>query len=120
MNLDGISMVPTLLGHPDEQPLHEAMYWEFSERGRSQAARMGNWKGVRLNLKQNPDAPIELYDLDADIGEQRDVAAQQPAIIRRIATYLQSAREPSDNWPIRELPRSRPPTKKAEQSKFEK
>ncbi|MBI2477703.1 MAG: hypothetical protein HYV60_03365 [Planctomycetia bacterium] len=100
MNLDGISMVPTLLGHPDEQPLHEAMYWEFSERGRSQAARMGNWKGVRLNLKQNPDAPIELYDLAKDIGEEHNIADQRPEVVAQLEAIMKREHVESESFPL--------------------
>ena len=42
---DGISFVPALLGK--EQKQHPYLYWEFYERGYSQAVRMGNYKGVR-------------------------------------------------------------------------
>jgi arylsulfatase A-like enzyme len=31
--LDGLSLVPTLLGRPAEQKRHEYLYWEFHERG---------------------------------------------------------------------------------------
>ena len=52
-------------------PSHEFLYWEFHERGFQQAVRMGKWKAMRLKN----GVPLELYDLDADVGETRDVAA---------------------------------------------
>jgi hypothetical protein len=34
-----------------------------------------------------------------DVGEERDVAAQHPEIIRQIAAIMTSARIPSEHWP---------------------
>jgi arylsulfatase A len=97
---DSISFVPALRGRDDEQKRHEFLYWEFHERGFSQAALyQGRWKGVRL---RSLDAPMELYDLQSDIGEQNDVAAEHPVIVARIAAYLNSARTESEVWPIRQ------------------
>jgi arylsulfatase A-like enzyme len=97
---DGISFVPTLLGQADRQPAHPYLYWEFHEQGKKQAVRMGAWKGVRLHAAQDPNGPIELYDLGTDIGETTDVAADHPDIVARIATVLREARTPSPRWPI--------------------
>jgi arylsulfatase A-like enzyme len=55
----------------------------------TQAIRLGNWKAV----KSNPEAPWELYDLAKDIGETKNVAAQNRKIVSRIAQYAQAARE---------------------------
>ena len=61
----------------EQQPAHDFLYWEFHERGFQQAVRMGRWKAVRLKK----DAPLELYDLAADPGEQHDVAAANPEVV---------------------------------------
>lgn len=98
--LDGISIVPTLLGRSDEQPQHESLYWEFSERGRSQAARLGNWKGVRVDLKKNPNAPIELYDLSKDLGEEHDVADLHPDIVAKLQAVMKREHVDSESFPL--------------------
>jgi len=98
--LDGISMVPTLLGHAEEQARHEMLYWEFSERGRSQAARIGNWKGVRVELMKNPNAPIELYDLSNDLGEEHDIADQHPEVVSKLKAVLQREHTDSETFPL--------------------
>lgn len=98
--LDGISLVPTLLGQTDEQPRHEALYWEFTERGRSQAARIGRWKGVQVDLKKNPDAPIELYDLSNDLAEEHDVADKHPEIVRKLKAVMQREHVDSVTFPL--------------------
>lgn len=94
-NLDGISFLPTLLGKPDEQKIHEYLYWEFHERGGRQAVRKGKWKAVKYNVLKNPNAPIELYDLSKDIGEKNNVAQQHPEIVRDMERILKEARTPS-------------------------
>lgn len=94
---DGISILPALVdGKPVEHP---PLYWEFHERGFSQAARMGDWKAVRNGV----DKPLELYDLSVDIHEDIDLSAQHPDVIDRFETYLESARTESDLWPIPEM-----------------
>jgi arylsulfatase A len=94
--MDGISILPTLLeGRVVEHP---PMYWEFHQRGFDQAARIGVWKAVRHGMRE----PIELYDLKSDVGEQRDVAAEQPDVVRRFEEYFKTARVDSPIWPIRE------------------
>jgi arylsulfatase A-like enzyme len=99
-NIDGISYLPTLLGEPRKQRRHEFLYWEFHEQGKRQAVRMGDWKGVRMNVAKNPDGPIELYNLKDDLGEKHDVADERPEIVARIARYMKEARTPSQHWPL--------------------
>jgi arylsulfatase A-like enzyme len=95
-DLDGLSILPVLLGGPTIP--HPPCYWEFHQRGFDQAARIGDWKAVRHGRKE----PIELYDLKADLGEQRDVAAAHPELVRKFDDYMKSARFDSEVWPIRE------------------
>ncbi|HOO85757.1 MAG TPA: arylsulfatase [Prolixibacteraceae bacterium] len=85
-NVNGISFLPTLTGR--DQKLHEHLYWEFHEQGGKQAVRMGKWKGVRLNMQNNPNAPIELYNLEIDIAEQNNVANEYPEIVSRISEIM--------------------------------
>jgi arylsulfatase A-like enzyme len=96
-NLDGISILPTLLGQPQTNQ-HAFLYWEFHERGSQQAVRMGDWKGLRLKM----DGPLELYNLKTDIGERDNVADKNPEVVAKIETYLKTARIESAAWPLRE------------------
>jgi len=97
--LDGLSFVPALLGRPREGLWHRFLYWEFHERGFSQAVLMeGRWKAVR---NRRPDLPLELYDLEVDPGETRDVAAEHPQVLSLIEEFLGTARSDSPDWPIR-------------------
>jgi len=98
--LDGISMVPTLLGQDQKQKKHEFLYWEFHAQGKKQAVRMDYWKGVRLNVEKNPDGPIELYNLEVDIAEKHNVVDQHPEIVVKIVNYMKTAHVPSEYWPL--------------------
>jgi arylsulfatase A len=86
---DGISLLPTLLGKDQQQQKRPYIYFEFPEKGGQVAIRMGDWKGVRTNIKQNVNAPWQLYNLKADIGEKKNIAAQNPEIIKQFVAYAQ-------------------------------
>ena len=94
--LDGISILPTLLGQPQTRN-HQFLYWEFHEDGFKQAVRTGDWKGVRFGV----DGPLELYNLAADLSEKTNVAAAHPDIVARIEDYLKTARTEDKNWPTK-------------------
>ncbi len=101
--IDGISILPTLLGRPQQQKQHEYLYWELNGQ---QAVRLGDWKAVRLK----PDQKIQLFNLKTDIGEKLDVAAQHPDIVAQIEEILVKGRTESDVFPLR-------PPKAAKQKK---
>ena len=71
--VDGISVVPTLLGRA--QKTHEFLYWEFFERGFQQAVRHGDWKAIRLKQGE----PLVLYDVK---GDPRNSATLRASIRR--------------------------------------
>lgn len=80
--IDGVSYVPTLLG--EKQDAHDYLFWKYGEK---EAVRQGKWKAVRLKA----DAPIELYDLETDIGEQSDVAADHPDVVAKMQQLMEEA-----------------------------
>lgn len=94
-NVDGVSIAPTLLGQPQELS-QRFIYWEFHEGGFSQAVRWGRWKAYREGLQ----GELELYDVERDLGEARDVAAQHPDVVARIEEYLRTARTDSYEFRI--------------------
>lgn len=95
-HIDGISFVPALTGRDKEQTGHEYLYWEFHERGGRQAIRKGNWKGVKLNMTDNPSAPVELYNLEQDPYEKHDISEFYPQITAEIDSLMQLAHNPDD------------------------
>ncbi len=99
-NSDGISMVPTLLGK-GSQPKHKYLYWEFPACGGRIAVRSGKWKGVRNNVINQPNSPMELYDLKKDSGEQNNVADKYPEVVERIMAIMEEAHTPSDLYKLK-------------------
>jgi arylsulfatase A-like enzyme len=101
---DGISYLPTLAGR-GEQRDHDYLYWEFYEQGGKQAVRWRNWKGIRLNVGSDPEAPIELYNLENDLAETTNVADQHVNVARQIETMM---REAHSEWEIMSFAAKRP------------
>jgi arylsulfatase A-like enzyme len=94
-NIDGISVAPLFLGKIKQIP-ERFLYWEFYERGFEQAVQWGQWKAVR----HKPGGPLELYKLPDDIGESKNIAAQNPDVAAKIEAYLKTARTDSPEFPI--------------------
>lgn len=95
--LDGISLLPSLTGK-GEQKEHEYLYWEFHEFGGKQAVLKDGWKAIRLNAKEDPDAPIELYNLRIDPGEERDLAQEFPQKTQEMTQLLDQIRTSNPNF----------------------
>ncbi|MBW8885723.1 MAG: sulfatase-like hydrolase/transferase, partial [Planctomycetia bacterium] len=93
-DIDGLSIVPTLLNEPSNQKPHEYLYWTFYERGGGQAIRVGDWKAIQ----QPMDSALRLYDLSKDLSEEHDVAAQHPDVVARLKAMMKAAYTPHPNW----------------------
>ena len=91
--LDGISILPTLLGQKQAKQ-HDSLYFEIYEPYFQQSLRMGDWKGYRLGTK----APLELYDLKADPAEKQDIAAAHPDIVKKIEAIMLAEHTPSPHY----------------------
>jgi arylsulfatase A-like enzyme len=83
-DMDGVSILPTLLSKQVPQTKHEFMYFEYPENGGQIAVRLGNWKGVQMNVRKNPLGNWELYDIGKDPFEKNNVAIANPAIISQM------------------------------------
>lgn len=97
--MDGISMIPTLSGN-GVQEKHAHLYWELHGQGGKQAVRMSKWKGVRLNVREKKEAPIELYNLDEDISKQKIVAGDHPEVVNEINRIMNREYVPSEVFPL--------------------
>ena len=93
-----VSFLPTLLGK--KQKAHTYLYWEFHEEGGKQAVRYKYWKGVRLNVNKDKEAPIELYDLRTDPAEQHNLAEQYPKVVKKMKKIMSEAHTRSDLFPF--------------------
>lgn len=112
-DVDGLSIVPTLLGCEAagrEQAQHECLYWSlprmnwgagrYAEHGLEQAVRKGDWK----LLRNNSDDPWELYNLSTDPSEENDLADDKPDRVDELRALIEDAHSGSDPRPEPELP----------------
>jgi len=97
-NIDGISILPALKGKA--QKGHAYLYWEFHEMGGKQAIRMGDWKGVKVDVSKKTDSPLELYNLKTDPFEKNNIAAKHPDIVKKIEALMKEAYVPNPDWPL--------------------
>ena len=95
-HIDGISFLPAMIG--GDQMEHDYLYWEFMERKGRQGIRNGNWKAVKYDMSNNPDAPIQLYDLSVDIGEENNIASAHPEVVSEMEDLMKTSRIPSDEF----------------------
>lgn len=93
--LDSLSFAPTLRNQPEKQQAHEYLYWEFYERGSKQAVRLDQWKAIRMPMFTGS---TQLYNLQEDLGEARDLADQHPELVKRLEALMDSAHQPHPNW----------------------
>jgi uncharacterized sulfatase len=106
--LDSVSFAPTIMGQSDKQEQAQYLYWEFYERGGKQAVRAGNWKAIRIPMFTGT---TQLFDLSQDIGEENDVAAEHPEVVKKLEAMMDQAHTPHPNWQVKGRPR--PPQQKA-------
>lgn len=107
--IDGLSILPLMLGTPGAKSPHEVLYFYYHDNN-LEALRAGKWKlylphryrtinGTTPGKDGMPgpynyiDMGTELYDLDADIGETTDLAAAHPEVVERLMLYAEAARE---------------------------
>ena len=91
--LDGLSIVPTLLGQ-GKQPEHDHLYWAFYEGAAGQALRQGKWKAIQ----QPYHSSVRLYDLSNDVGEEKNVAAEHPELVLELTAKMNAANVPNERW----------------------
>ena len=82
---NGLSIAPLLNDTPQAMP-ERTLYWEFGKQAGDpnsgiigevfQAARRGKWKAVRYGM----DAPVELYNLEEDPGETKELSTEEKEI----------------------------------------
>ncbi len=87
--LDGVDLMPYLTGEKSGAP-HDALYWRF---GQQMAIRVGDFKLVRYDSavdgaagKKKPVTEAKLYNLTADLGESKDLAASMPDKVKELQT----------------------------------
>jgi arylsulfatase A len=84
--IDGRDITSILLDPAATSP-HDAFYYYWMND--LEAVRVGRWK---LHFSKRGVEMCQLYDLDADIGETADLAAQKPEVVERLQAQAEWAR----------------------------
>ena len=96
--IDGKDIGPLLRGDPGARSPHDALFFYYAD-GQLQALRSGRWKllfphTARTMIGQKPGGGgvpgkykplpvgLELYDLEADLGESKNLALDRPEVVR--------------------------------------
>lgn len=91
---DGVSLVDII--NDDSKIINrDYIYWEFPSYGGQQAARMGNYKAILMDIKKG-NQKIELYDLSVDIKEENDISLDFPEIVKEFENIFKKEHEKSD------------------------
>jgi len=105
--IDGVNILPLMKGEKDANPRETFLYYYGGEL---QAVRSGKWKlhfphsyaslaGTEPGKDGHPGryatvkTGVALYNLEDDIGEKEDLAAQHPDIVARLSALGAAARE---------------------------
>jgi len=108
--IDGLDVWPLLAGQAGAKNPHDAYFFYYADN-QLQAVSSGRWK---LQLPHNYSSIVgrapgrdgkpggyngmklndpELYDLEADIGESKNVAAEHPEIVAKLQVLAEQSRE---------------------------
>jgi arylsulfatase A len=107
--IDGKDLTPLLRSEPGAGSPHEALFFYYAD-GQLQAMRSGRWKllfphTARTMIGQKPGAGgtpgkykplavgLELYDLETDLGETKNLAAERPEVVQDLQSRADSMRE---------------------------
>ena len=93
---DSISLLPVLFGDTANAPKREAIFVQGDGKDDAIAVCSGQWKLI----DRHRSGTRELYDLTKDQGETKDVAAEHPDIVKRLADALEKAQTDGRTRPL--------------------
>lgn len=92
--VEGVNLLPYFKGEKADAP-HETLAWRF---GPQKAIRRGDWKLVDVrDMEAKTQSGWQLYDLSADIGETKNLAAEKPELVAELAKAW-------DDWNAKNIP----------------
>jgi arylsulfatase A-like enzyme len=90
LKIDGVSLLPLLRGG---KLAERALYWDYPHYGNQggapgSAVRQGKWKLVEWR----EEGALELFDIEADPSETKNVASDEPEVAKRLHGMLKKWR----------------------------
>jgi arylsulfatase A-like enzyme len=93
-SVEGVNLLPYFKGEKADAP-HEMLAWRF---GPQKAIRRGDWKLVDVrDMEAKTQSGWQLYDLSADIGEAKNLAAEKPELVAELVKAW-------DDWNAKNMP----------------
>ncbi|HBN82666.1 MAG TPA: Cerebroside-sulfatase [Clostridiales bacterium] len=80
--VDSVNMTPLLLKDQEKEYKRQTML--YYSRENLEAVRVGKWK---LHFRKRENVINELYDLENDIGETKNVFDENPGIVQQLQAY---------------------------------
>ena len=108
--IDGLDISDVIFGKPDARSPHEALLFYYHAND-LEALRSGRWKlvfphayrtavdmpmakgGIPSKYRQAKVKELELYDLETDRSETKNVANEHPEVVERLTKLASAARE---------------------------
>jgi arylsulfatase A-like enzyme len=91
--IEGVDLLPHLKGEKADAP-HAALAWRF---GPQKAIRRGKWKLVDFrDFEAKTQSGWQLFDLDSDIGETKNLAAEKPELLAELSKAW-------DGWNVKNI-----------------
>jgi arylsulfatase A len=93
---DSVSLLPLMTGRSDRPPRDSVVLHSIDGKFAIRQGRWklelcpgsGGWSNPKDSVKGLP--PVQLYDMEADVGEQHNVQAEHPDVVRRLTELLES------------------------------
>ncbi len=85
--IDGRDIRPLMFAEEDAVTPHDAFF--YYKQNNLEAVRSGKWK---LHVRKGDDEIVELYDLESDIGESKNLFDSHPDVVAALTVKLDSCR----------------------------
>ena len=114
---DGVSLMPALTQGKSAQSGIHYLYGEYAvggqtpsypdfetskqgrTRGQMQFIRIGDYKGVRYDIKEHDTSPFEIYNVVTDERESINLGSSMPELQKQMMDKVLQVRKPSDKAP---------------------
>jgi arylsulfatase A-like enzyme len=95
VEITGESFLPELLG--EKQSAHDFLYWEYPGKSGSIAVRIGDYKALSIDIRNNDTLTWQLFDLSFDPQELNDISSSNADIISVVNSIVEREHVPSEN-----------------------